>query len=152
MSASATIRTTIVAALSTRPCTTFALAELAGMEWDGSARRMVHKAIEQLQVDGFRIVNIHLPGSHRGGMYVMTAVMPCPCLLEFDPDFRIHPRVTLPPRRCGTPGCISYLARDHILQGAAYCSLHEKRRGRADCIALLGFDLSLEFEQFEVTT
>ena len=145
MSASATLRATIVAALSTRPCTTFALAELAGMEWDGLARRQIHKALKALVWDGFRIVNIHLPGSHRGGMYVMTTMLPCPCLLEFDFDFRIHPRVTLPPIRCGTPGCITYLARDHILQGGAYCSPCETRRGHAGCLEILG-----EFGQQEM--
>jgi hypothetical protein len=148
VSASATLRAAVVAALSTRPCTTFALAELAGLEWDekGSVRRQIHKAIDHLRADGFRIVNVNQPGSHRGGMYVMATMRPCPCLLEFDPAFSIHPRVTLPPRRCGTPGCITYLARDHILQGAAYCSKCEKRRGHADCLEILG-----EFGQMEMT-
>ena len=146
MSASAYLRTTIVAALSTRPCTTFALAELAGMEWGGSARRQIHKALGALVADGFRIVNVNQPGSHRGGMYVMTTMRPCPCLLEFDPDFGIHPRVPLPPIRCGTPGCVAYLARDHILQGGVYCSPCWERRVHAGCLEILG-----EFGQMEMT-
>ena len=159
MSASAILRTTIVAALSVRPCTTFALAELAGddpayhstEDWNdlarhSSPRRQIHKALDQLRADGFLIVNIHQPGSHRGGLYVMTTMMPCPCLLEFDPDFSVHPRVTLPPIRCGTPGCRAFLARDHILQGGAYCSPCWERRVHVGCLEILG-----ELEQREVT-
>jgi len=148
VSASATLRATIVAALSTRPCTTFALAELAGMEWDGygSTRRRIQKSIKQLCADGFRIMNLYQPGSHHGGMYVMTTMLPCPCLLEFDLDFRVHPQVILPPMRCGTPGCITFLARDHILQGEFHCSPCLRRRGNADCLEILG-----EFGQMEMT-
>lgn len=138
MSASATLRATIVAALSTRPCTTFALAELAGMEWNGSARRQIHKAIEHLCADGFRIANVNQPGSHRGGMYVMTRQKLCPLLLEVDPEYTPYLRVPLPPIRCGTPGCVAFLARDHILQGGVYCSPCWERRVHAGCLAILG--------------
>ena len=145
MSASASLRTTIVAALSNRPCTTFALAELAGMEWDGSARRRVRKAIVRLVEDDFRIVNIHQPGSHRGGMYVMTRQKLCPLLLEVDPEYTPYLRAPLPPIRCGTPGCITYLARDHIINGSGCCSACWERRVHAGCLEILG-----EFGQQEM--
>ena len=158
MSVSATLRATIVAALSTRPCTSFALAEMAGMEWNdedpayhstpacrGSTRQQIHKAIDQLRADGFRIVNIHQPGSHRGGMYVMTRQKLCPLLLEIDPEYTPYLRVPLPPIRCGMPGCITYLARDHILQGGRYCSPCWERRVHAGCLEILG-----EFGQQEM--
>ena len=150
MSASATLRATIVAALSTRPCTTIALAELAGMEWDGSARRiatrrLIQKTISRLCADGFRIVNVNQPGSHRGGMYVMTRVKPCPLLFQVGPEYTPYLRVPLPPIRCGTPGCVAYLARDHILQGGVYCSPCWERRVHAGCLEILG-----EFGQQEM--
>lgn len=160
MSASATLRTTIVAALSTRPRTTFALAELAGLDWNdedpayhsitaprGSTRQKIHKAIMRLLLDGFRIVNVNQPGSHRGGMYVMTRQKLCPLLLEIDPEYTPYLRVPLPPIRCGTPGCVTYLARDHILQGGVYCSPCWERRVHAGCLEILG-----EFGQMEMTT
>lgn len=137
MSASAYLRTTIVAALSTRPCTTYALAELAGMEWDGKARRQIHKALMALVADGFRIVNVNQPGSHRGGMYVMTRVKPCPLLFQVGPEYTPYLRVPLPPIRCGTPGCVAFLARDHILQGGIYCSPCWERRVHAGCLEIL---------------
>jgi len=146
VSASATLRATIVAALSARPCTTFALAELAGMEWNGSTRRQVHKAIMRLVEDDFHIVNVNQPGSHRGGMYVMTRVKPCPLLFQVDPEYTPYLRVPLPPIRCGTPGCVAFLARDHILQGGIYCSPCWERRVHAGCIEILG-----ELGQMEMT-
>jgi len=136
VSASATLRTTIVAALSTRPCTTFALAELAGMEWGPNTRKKIQKAIDALRRRRFRIVNInaYIMGSHDGALYVMT----------YSPDSG-PVWVTLPPRRCGTPGCITYLARDHIINGSGCCSACWERRVHAGCLEILG-----EFGQQEM--
>ena len=127
MTTAAELRAVIIAELSRERRTSFQLAELAGLEWDGAARRKVHKAIVALRNEGFDIYNIGRPGSHRGGEYVLTLDPECGAV-----------RVSLPRRRCGTPGCITYLARDHILNGALYCSACMDRKVYAGCMAILG--------------
>ena len=127
------LRAVIVTELSQRPRRTRELAELAGMEWGERARRKVNKAIASLCGEGFVIVNILAAGSHSGGLYAMT----------MDPD--LGPvRVPLPQLRCGTPGCRTYLARDHILGGSLYCSPCWERRVHAGVFALLGLPETLQ--------
>ncbi len=132
------LRIIVVTTLYRRACTSRELADVAGLPWNDDSRKRIHRAISTLGDAGYQIVNLNLPGSHRGGQYVLVRVPGCPVLAEHDPEFRVNVRVPLPVLRCGMPGCGTILARDHVLAGAHYCSPCVERMMRADLWLILG--------------